>query len=77
MQECGWRDGGLPNEDGRQAVYVGGVYEVAGEPTDTPKPEFMFVAGPYGSDACAQTTLSPLPAVDWDCCIVGERMYGA
>ena len=60
MQECGWRDGGLPNEDGRLAVYVGetrGVYDVAGDPTDTPKPDFMLVAERYGSGACAQTTL--------------------
>jgi len=60
MLECGWRDGGLPNEDRRQAVYIGetrGVYEVAGDPTDTPKPEFMLVAELYGSGACAQTTL--------------------
>jgi hypothetical protein len=80
MQECGWRDGGLPNEDGRRAVYVGdttGVHEIAGDPTDTPKPEFMFVTGPYGSDACAQTTLRLSPVQDWDCCIVGEGMYGA
>jgi len=60
MQERGWRGGGLPNEDARLAVYVGetrGVYEVAGDPTDTPKPESMLVVGPHGSDACAQTTL--------------------
>ena len=60
MQECGWRDGGSPNEGGRLAVFLGetrGVYEVDGDPTDHTKPEFMVVAGPYGSDACAQTTL--------------------
>ena len=60
MQECGWRGGGLPDEDRRLAVYVGetrGVHEVAGDPTDTPKPEFMLVAEPYGCGACAQTTL--------------------
>ena len=60
MQERGWRGGGLPNEEGRLAVYVGetrGVYEVDGDPTDHTKPEFMAVAGSYGSDACAQTTL--------------------
>ena len=60
MQECGWRDGGLPNKDGRLAVYVGetrGVYKVAGKPTDTSKPEFMLLAEPYGSGACARTAL--------------------
>jgi hypothetical protein len=68
MQACRWRDGGLPDQDGRLALYVGetrGVYDVAGDPTDTPRPKFMLVAGPYGSDACAR-------AVDWDCCIIGE-----
>jgi hypothetical protein len=60
MQECRWRDGGLPNDDGRLPVYVGetmGVYEVAGDPIDTPKPEFMLVAEPYGSGVFPQTTL--------------------
>jgi len=60
MQECGRRAGGLPSEGGQLAVYVGetkGVYEVAGNPTDTPKPEFMLLTEPYGSGACAQTTL--------------------
>ena len=69
----------MPNEDGRLVVYVGemrGVYDVAGEPTDIPKPEFMLVAGPYGSDACAQTTLCCSPAVKWYWCIGGEGMYG-
>ena len=67
MQECGWRGGGLPDENGRLVVYVGemrGVYDVAGDPTDIQKPEFMLVAGPYGSDACAQTTLGCSPAVN-------------
>ena len=67
MQGCGWRDKGVPNEDGRLAVYVGemrGVYDVAGEPTDIARPEFMLVAGPYGSDACTQTTLCCSPAVN-------------
>ena len=67
MQECGWRNKGVPNEDARLAVYVGemrGMYEVAGDPTDPPKQEFMLVAGPYGSDACAQTTLCSSPAVN-------------
>ena len=80
MQECGWRDGGSPNEDGRLAVFVGetrGVYDVAGEPSNTPMPEFILVAGSYGSDACAQTTLSCSPAVNRDWCIGGEGMYGA
>jgi hypothetical protein len=60
MQEFGWRHGGLPNKDGRLSVYVGetrGVYEVVEDPTDTPRPEFILMAGPYGSDACAQTIL--------------------
>ena len=60
MQECWWRDGGLPNEDGQLAVYVGettGMHEVAWNPSDTPKPEFMLSAESYGSGACAQTTL--------------------
>ena len=60
MQECGWRGGGLPDEDRRLAVYVGetrAVYEVAGDPTDTPKPEFTLVVEAYGCGACAQTAL--------------------
>ena len=50
----------MPNEDGRLAVYVGetrAVYEVAGDPTDAPKPEFTLVAEAYGCGACAKTTL--------------------
>ena len=72
---------GLPNEDGRLGVYVGetrGVHEVAGNPTDPPTPEFMFLAELYGSVACAQTTLFnllPSPAVDGNSCIVGEGLY--
>lgn len=64
----------MPNEDGRLAVYVGemrGVY-VAGNPTDTPKTEFMLLAEPYGSVSCEQTIFGPLPAVEWDSWIVGE-----
>jgi hypothetical protein len=60
VQECRWRDGGLPDVYGRLAVHVGetrGVYEVDGDPTDAPRPEFMLVAEPYGSGACAQTIL--------------------
>jgi len=68
MQEWEWRDGGLPNEDGRLAVYVGetrGAYKVAGNPTDTPKPESMLV--PAHRSPCESS-----PSVDWDSCIVGE-----
>ena len=53
----GW---GLPNPDRRHAMYVGEarrVYEVAGNPTDTPKTEFMLLAEPYGSGACAPISL--------------------
>ena len=77
MQEYGWRDGGFPNEDGQLAVYVGetrGMYEVAWHPSVASKPEYMLSAESYGSSACAQTTLCPLPAVDWDSCIVGEGL---
>ena len=69
----------MPNEDARLVVYVEemrGVYEAVGDPTDTSKPKSMLVAGPYGSDACAQTTLCCSPAVKWDWCIGGEGMYG-
>ena len=55
-----WRDGGLPNEVGQLAVYVGetrGMHEVAWNPSDIPKPEYMLLAESYGSGACAQTTL--------------------
>ena len=41
-------------------MYVGEartVYELAGNPTDTPKTEFMLLAEPYGSGACASSTL--------------------
>ena len=47
----------MPNDDGRLAVYVGetkGVHKLAGDP---PKFEFILVVEPYGSSACAQTTL--------------------
>ena len=59
IQEPGWREGGLLNKVGRLAVYVGeamGVYEVAGNLADS-KAEFMLLAEPYGSGACAQATL--------------------
>ena len=57
-------------------MYVGearGVYKVAGNLADS-KAEFMLLAEPYGSGACAQVTLWPSPAVDWDSCIVGEGL---
>ena len=49
----------MPNEDGRLAAYVGetrGVSNVAGS-TGAPQPEFMLLGEPYGSGACALTTL--------------------
>lgn len=55
---------GLPNKNGRLAVYVGetrGGYEVAGNPADTLKPEIMLLAEPYGSVSCEQTIFGPLP----------------